>query len=219
MVDSAEPVALTLRQAFARFVGHDSPRVLIPLTAAAVAARAGLGGWKRRDLAIAAGILGAEPFTEWLIHVLLLHFRPRTVRGRLIDPLVSRKHRAHHLDPRDEDLIFVPMEVLKLSLPAAVVGWALGERDARRALTGIATSWAMLTTYEWTHFLIHSSYRPRRRLYRRIWRSHRLHHFRNENYWFGVTTNLGDRVLGTYPERDEVPRSTTARTLGVPAPA
>jgi hypothetical protein len=217
VVEPAEPAALSLRQAFARFVEHDSPRVLIPLTAASVLARIGLGRWRRRDLAIALGILGAEPFTEWIIHVFLLHFRPRTIAGRLVDPVLARKHRAHHADPRDEDLIFVPMEVIRLALPAAVAGWGIGERDVRRALTGIATSWAMLTTYEWTHFLIHSNYRPRHGVYRRISRAHRLHHFRNENYWFGVTTHLGDRVLGTFPERDEVPRSATARTLGVTA--
>jgi hypothetical protein len=56
---------------------------------------------------------------------------------------------------------------------------------------------------------------PRSPLYRGIWRAHRLHHFRNERYWFGVTTHLGDRVLCTYPAKDAVPLSTTARTLGV----
>ncbi len=217
MVERDDLSALGLRQAFGQFWAHDSPRVLIPLSAAALLARAGLGDWKRRDLGIVAAILGAEPFTEWLIHVLVLHFRPRTWRRRVIDPLLARKHREHHLDPRDPDLIFVPMPVLRVALPAAVAGWALGERDLRRASTGVATSYAMLTVYEWTHFLIHSTYRPRHRLYRRIWRAHRLHHFRNEHYWFGVTTNLGDRILGTYPERDRVDRSATARTLGVTA--
>ena len=212
-----EETDTTLSGAFADFARHRSPRVLLPLSALALTARVALGGWKRRDLGIAAAILGAEPFTEWLIHVFVLHFRPRTVRGRLVDPLVARKHRAHHLDPRDAALIFVPMPVLAVALPAAVAGWLIGERNVRRALTGVATSYAMLTTYEWTHFLIHSPYRPRHMMYRRIWRSHRLHHFRNEHYWFGVTTNLGDRVLRTFPERDEVPRSDTARTLGVTA--
>lgn len=217
MVELADSSVTGLRQAFSQFCRHDSPRVLLPLSAAVMAARVGLGGWKRRDLGIAAAILGAEPFTEWLIHVLILHFRPRSVGTRVIDPLLARKHREHHLDPRDEELIFVPMEVLRVALPAAAAGWALGERDLRRALTGLATSYGMLTTYEWTHYLIHSTYRPRHRLYRRIWRAHRLHHFRNEHYWFGVTTNLGDRALRTFPDRDQVPRSPTARTLGVPA--
>ncbi|HEY2429468.1 MAG TPA: sterol desaturase family protein [Acidimicrobiales bacterium] len=209
--------ALTLGQAFAEFRRHRSPRLLLPVTAVAVGVRVLLGGWRRRDLGIAAAILGAEPFTEWLIHVFLLHFRPRTIAGRTVDPLVARKHRDHHRDPRDAELVFVPLPVLRVALPAAVAGFALAERRVRPALTGIATSYAMLTTYEWTHFLIHSPYRPRHRPYRAIWRAHRLHHFRNEHYWFGVTMHLADRVLRTYPERDEVPLSPTARTLGVDA--
>lgn len=214
MVDSGSST-LGLHQAFRQFLSHDSPRLLIPLSAAAVAGRLAAGRWTRRDLGIAGGIVAAEPFTEWLIHVFVLHLRPRTVAGRTVDPLLARKHREHHLDPKDEELIFVPMPVLRAALPGAVAGWAIGERDPRRALTGVATSYVMLTIYEWTHFLIHSSYRPRHRLYREMWRAHRLHHFRNEKYWFGITNHLGDRVLGTFPDRDGVPRSSTARTLGV----
>ncbi len=206
---------LTLPDALAEFVRYPSPRILLPVTAAAVVARAAAGRWTKRDLAIAAGILGAEPFTEWLIHVFILHFRPRTVAGRVIDPLAARKHRAHHRDPRDTELVFVPLPVLAGALPALVAGWALGERRLGRALTGITTSLCMLTAYEWTHYLIHSSYRPRHRPYRALWRAHRLHHFRNEHYWFGVTMHGADRLLGTYPERDKVPLSPTARTLGV----
>jgi hypothetical protein len=220
--DAAEPVtphgpdeALTLRDAFAEFVLYPSPRLLLPVTGAALTFRLLLGRWRRRDVGIAAGIISAEPFTEWLIHVLVLHFKPRSVGGRQIDPLVSRKHRAHHRDPRDTELVFVPKPVLAFALPAALVGWGLGERRLRPALTGVATSYAMLTAYEWTHYLIHSNYRPRHALYRGLWRAHRLHHYRNEHYWFGVTMHLGDRVLGTYPERDAVAVSPTARSLGV----
>ena len=72
----------------------------------------------------------------------------------------------------------------------------------------------MFLAYEWTHFLIHSKYRPRRAYYRLLWRHHRNHHFRNEHYWFGVTTDLGDRLLRTRPERDAVGVSPTARDLG-----
>ena len=206
-----------LRTAFTEFWRHPSPRVLLPATALAVGARAALGGWRRRDLAIAGGIVAAEPFTEWLIHVFLLHLKPHTIRGRRIDPLVARKHREHHRDPRDQELVFVPMPIIRGALPAAVIGWGLGERRLRPALTGIATSYAMLTAYEWTHFLIHTNYRPRHRPYRVMWRAHRLHHFRNEHYWFGVTMHLADRVLRTYPQKEEVPVSPTARTLGVDA--
>jgi hypothetical protein len=64
-----------------------------------------------------------------------------------------------------------------------------------------------------THFLIHTAYRPRSPYYRAIWRNHRLHHFKNEHFWHGITNNISDRVLGTNPDQRSVPRSLTARTL------
>jgi hypothetical protein len=214
--DRADP---GLADSFTQFCGYPSPRILLPLSAVAVSVRAALGGWRKRDLGIASAIIAAEPFTEWIIHVAILHFRPRRLLGRRVDPLLARKHREHHQDPRDPELIFVPMPVLRALLPVAIAAWGLGERNVRTALTGAATSYAMLTVYEWTHFLIHSSYKPRHRPYRAMWRAHRFHHFRNENYWFGITSHVADKVLHTFPEPGEVPRSATARTLGVEAAA
>jgi hypothetical protein len=57
---------------------------------------------------------------------------------------------------------------------------------------------------------------PKTRWYRSIWRNHRLHHFKHEGYWMGITSRTGDRVLGTDPDPRSVPKSPTARTLGVP---
>jgi sterol desaturase/sphingolipid hydroxylase (fatty acid hydroxylase superfamily) len=87
-----------------------------------------------------------------------------------------------------------------------------GDRIAGAA-TGLLTSYMILGAYEWTHYLIHSPHRPRSRYFRSIWRNHRLHHYKNERYWFGVTSTVGDRVIGTLPEQHDVPRSRTARTL------
>ena len=55
--------------------------------------------------------------------------------------------------------------------------------------------------------------RGRGRWYARLWLNHRLHHFKNEHYWYGVTMLSGDRLLGTAPARDAVPTSRTARML------
>ncbi len=83
------------------------------------------------------------------------------------------------------------------------------------SLTAVTLSYLGLLRYEWSHFLIHTPYVPKTRWYRGIWRNHRLHHFKHEGYWMGVTSNLGDRVLGTNPDQRTVPKSPTARTLGV----
>lgn len=32
-------------------------------------------------------------------------------------------------------------------------------------------------------------------------------------YWFGVTSTVGDRVIGTLPDQRTIPRSPTARSL------
>jgi sterol desaturase/sphingolipid hydroxylase (fatty acid hydroxylase superfamily) len=85
--------------------------------------------------------------------------------------------------------------------------------DASVAMSASLASFGMLLTYEWTHYLIHSRYRPKTAFYRRLWRTHRWHHYRNENYWFGVTMHLGDRILRTYPDKDSVELSPTARAL------
>ena len=73
---------------------------------------------------------------------------------------------------------------------------------------------AVLLGYEWTHYVIHSDYKPRTRLYKAVWRNHRLHHYKNEHYWFTVTsTATADRLFGTYPDPGEVKASPTAKNL------
>jgi sterol desaturase/sphingolipid hydroxylase (fatty acid hydroxylase superfamily) len=81
-------------------------------------------------------------------------------------------------------------------------------------LTNLLFISAMWLCYEWTHYLIHSDYKPKTRVYRAIWRNHRQHHFKNEHYWFTVTSSgTADRVLGTYPDLATVETSPTAKNL------
>jgi hypothetical protein len=192
---------------------YSPPRVIVMALAAAVAYRVSLGGWGWRDLLGPLVIVALEPFTEWTVHVFLLHLRPRTIAGRLFDPYVARKHRAHHEAPRRATLVLLPLRVVVIMLPVAAAITVLFGQGKPSSYTTLAFAYGMLLTYEWTHFLIHSKYRPKRWYFKVIWRNHRNHHFRNENYWFGVTSDIGDRVLRTAPVRDAVPVSPTAKDL------
>ena len=213
---------LTLGDCFRAFMSHLSPWVIGVALAAALVTRAAAGHWSWRDPAIALALLAVQPFTEWVIHVYLLHSRPIGVRGRSYDLPAAREHREHHAAPADLDGVLIPTPVILVSIPlialtALGLGYALnpllgGDRTAG-TLTGIVAAYAILAGYEWCHFLIHSPYVPRGRHYARARRSHRLHHYKNERYWFGVTSNLGDRVIGTNPVPADVPRSPTARKL------
>jgi hypothetical protein len=77
-----------------------------------------------------------------------------------------------------------------------------------QAMTGMAASWIAFVIYEWVHFVNHSSYTPRTWLFRRIRRNHRLHHFKNDHYWFNVSTIGVDSLCGTAPPAGSVPTTT-----------
>jgi hypothetical protein len=128
---------------------------------------------------------------------------------------VPRSHRAHHRDPWNAELVFIPFHSFLYSLPLLAALWWAVTPNARLAATGVACHLALALHYEVVHYLIHTRVVPRTGYYRGLWRSHRLHHFRNEHYWFGVTRVEADRWLGTAPDPNAVPASPTARTLGV----
>src|SRR4051812_15448033 len=213
----------TLGGAWHEFQVKRAPRIIGAAIALALAARVALGSWSWRDGAAIAFMAVVYPFGEWAIHVYLLPLRPFRLRGRRIDLPTARAHREHHEDPHRLGLInFSPREalaILGLAVPAAVaLGATLaaplpGSIGVEPLVSALLTGYVLVGAYEWTHFLIHTAYRPRSRYYRSIWRNHRLHHFKNERYWHGITNTVSDRVLGTSPEAGEVRRSRTARAL------
>jgi sterol desaturase/sphingolipid hydroxylase (fatty acid hydroxylase superfamily) len=223
-VPRRDPSVLTLGDCWRSFVGRRTPPILGAGIVAAVALRIALGHFDWRDAVVVAGVIGLTPVAEWAIHVYLLHAKPIRFRGHRYDFVASREHRAHHQAPAELDGVLIPTYAVLIFLPLiALTVWTLsfpihavlgGERIAHAA-TGLVISYLILAAYEWCHFLIHTPYRPQGRYYGTIWRGHRLHHYKNEHYWFGVTSTLGDHLLGTAPEQSEVPRSKTARTLGV----
>jgi len=226
-VPRRNPNVLTIGDCWRLFVKQATPPLLSCALVIAIGLRIVLGHYDWRDLVVAAGVIAAMPVIEWLIHVYLLHARPVTIRGRSYEFLAAREHREHHEAPAELDGVLIPTYAVGIFLPLiALITWALsfpvhlilgGDRLAG-AGTGLVVSYALLAIYEWCHFLIHTPYRPRGWYYRSIWRGHRLHHFKNEHYWFGVTSTLGDHLLRTAPEQSTVKKSGTARTLGARTP-
>jgi Fatty acid hydroxylase len=213
----------TLREAAREFARKPSPWLIALAIAAGVGARAALGDLSWRDGVAVAAILAIYPFGEWAIHVYVLHMRPFELRGWRIDPPAARGHRAHHRDPHDlgmialepaelAQLLFlaVPFTIALVAVPVSLLG---GPVSPGAMVSAALAGYAAIGVYEWTHFLIHTAYRPRSRYYRSIRRNHRLHHFKHEGYWHGITNTIGDRVLGTDPDQRSVPRSRAARDL------
>lgn len=203
----------SLSAASREFWRHPSPWLIAATLIGSLAARV-LGDWQVADALVPVLVLAAFPFVEWVIHVCLLHWRPRRLAGFTVDPLISRKHREHHVNPRDIPLIFIPWQVLVWLLPALVAIALFAFPRAGLGLTFLSTVAAVGMCYEWIHYLVHTDYKPRTAAYRAVWRNHRYHHFKNEHYWFTVTTSgTADRVLRTYPDPQRVLTSPTARNL------
>jgi hypothetical protein len=209
--------ARTLRGAFALFLRFPSPRILALSLGVWLALRFHAGPLDLADAAIALGVAVTWPLLEWTLHVAVLHFRPRTILGRRIDPIAARVHRWHHRHPWIVEGIFLPPQALAVLTPVALLGWWLACGTIGHALTGLATLTAAALLYEWTHFLVHVPYAPRSAYARKIRRNHQLHHFKNERYWHAFTVPAIDTLLGTGPDPDTVERSPTVRSLGIDA--
>lgn len=204
---------MSLTQALALFLRFPSPRILLVMVLLSLGLRLALGDPRPSELLIPALLLLVHPFTEWTIHVVLLHLRPRRVLGFTLDPVASREHRKHHRDPSDLPLVFIPLPTLLASIPLVVLAAWLLTPDLPRAATALLSTSLIGLGYEWIHYVCHAPYTPKSAFLRSRVRHHRLHHYKNEAYWFGVTLHLGDRLLGTLPEAEAVPRSPTARDL------
>jgi sterol desaturase/sphingolipid hydroxylase (fatty acid hydroxylase superfamily) len=166
------------------------------------------------DVAAVATVLVAYPFVEWTAHRFVLHAPEFQLFGKARSLGIARNHAAHHANPTDASKVAsetgrnLAVAVLGATAPFGVVF-----RSLRPTVTGGFMVVTGLLTYEITHGLIHSGYAGRSTWYRRCRNAHLRHHYRNENYWYGVASGLADRLLRTNPAPQEVPLSPTARGL------
>jgi hypothetical protein len=217
----------SLGEAARAFARSSSGRVIALATCLATAVRLALGNWSLGDgLAVRVVVVALGP-VEWIIHRRLLHAEPGSMLAELLGTRDS--HERHHRDPDDVEWLLLrrPNAIgscLAIVAPVAatvealsLIGLSPNAASLARAIgaTVVFTGLLALLHYEWVHLLVHSRYRPRSRYYSRLAKNHRLHHFRNESYWLGVTIDTGDRLARTLPaDRLAVPLNETARTLG-----
>jgi hypothetical protein len=119
----------TLSDAGREFWKHPSPWMIGAMLVAALTARIIVGDWQITDALVPLVMIALFPFFEWIIHVFILHWRPKHLGRLTIDPLLAREHRAHHVDPRSVPLIFIPTKSLLWVIPLTVaIAVSLQER-------------------------------------------------------------------------------------------
>lgn len=211
----------TKTEAARAFVAQPSGRVLLTTVVSLVALRSVVGPFTVADLALVAVTIALVGPFEWLVHRFLLHAPADSARMKTLG--TGKGHVEHHKDPAELEwlmLNWIDAAVFSMTLGVLAVLFAIPTAlllDADRLATFV-TAWTAaavgLLHYEWVHLLAHTRYRCRTRYYGALERHHRLHHYRNEHYWLGVTSRNGDRLFQTMPDRREVELSATARNLG-----
>ncbi len=176
-------------------------------------------GW--HDAAALAFVAASTGPFEWFVHKFVLHAPVDSFRSRVLN--TSTAHRRHHVDPTVLDNVVLGPEhaaqystqlALFATMWAAPMALLAGWPVLATVATGSLASWLAMAHYEWVHLAVHTRHRFKNRFYARLQSNHRWHHYRNENFWLGVTTNSGDRLLGTLPDsKSDVPLSETARSL------
>ena len=91
------------------FFGHASPVLLVTLSALLIAVRVWLADWSWWDLVAVGAILVVWPVYEWVVHVTVLHFRPKRIGRFTWDLVLAKTHRHHHKDPWLLPIVFIPL--------------------------------------------------------------------------------------------------------------
>ena len=133
---------------------------------------------------------------EYSIHRFVFHFFAESERARKIVYVI---HGNHHEYPRDKERLFMP-PVPSLLLASSVfslmylVGYLFGSTGYVFAFfPGFVIGYL---TYGTMHYAIHA-WNPPFKWMKALWRNHHLHHYKNEELGFGVSSTLWDHIFGT----------------------
>ena len=133
---------------------------------------------------------------EYVIHRYIFHFVAESKRALEIVYLI---HGNHHEYPRDKERLFMPA-VPSLLASSAIFCLLYGVGYLSGA-TGFVFSFFPgflfgYLIYGSMHYAIHA-WNPPFKWMKPLWRNHHLHHYKNLERGFGVSSTLWDHVFGT----------------------
>lgn len=180
--------------------------LLVPLMGYTFFHALSIGTW----IAFVIG-MATYAMSEYAVHRFLFHMK--TPENPFLLKMIKRLHFDHHADPNDLKLLFLP---IWFSLPGfaiyAVIFYFI-TTNLPLTIAYLAGIIIYFMYYEWKHYIAHRPIQPRTSLGKRIKKAHLWHHFKNENYWFGVTHTSVDKTFGTYKDQKLVEKSETAKNL------
>lgn len=130
-------------------------------------------------------------FTEYILHRFAFHHHPESERGKKINYIM---HGNHHEYPRDKERLFMPAapSLIIASMFFILFYLVLGTY-AFPFFPGFMLGYLVYGTM---HYAIHA-WNPPFKWMKGLWRNHHLHHYKDSDMGFGVSSTIWDHVFGT----------------------
>jgi len=109
-------------------------------------------------------------------------------------------HGVHHHHPKDKDRIAMPplLSITLATVLLIVFRFLLGDY-AFSFTAGFLVGYG---SYLLVHYLVHI-HRPPKNVFRQLWINHSVHHYRDGEIIFGVSSPLWDYIYGTMNRKGE----------------
>ncbi|MBW3469011.1 sterol desaturase family protein [Arthrospiribacter ruber] len=147
-------------------------------------------------LVLLIGIL-AFTFVEYMMHKHFFHMEPD---NEVKDKLQYSVHGVHHDYPRDKDRLAMPpfVSAFYAMIFYFVFTFIMGDY-ALYFLPGFLFGYA---AYLGVHYAVHA-FQPPKNFLKILWVNHAVHHYKDPDVAFGVSSPLWDYILRTMPKKDK----------------
>ncbi|HYF66551.1 MAG TPA: sterol desaturase family protein [Ohtaekwangia sp.] len=144
-------------------------------------------------------VAGALSFTwlEYVTHRYLFHMKTFTTLRAKIQYTI---HGVHHEFPKDKDRLAMPplLSITISTLLLLLFKLILGDL-VFAFLPGFIVAYA---AYLAIHYMVHA-FPPPKNLFKKLWINHSIHHYKDGEVVFGVSSPLWDYIYGTMHQKNK----------------
>ncbi|MEL7587040.1 MAG: sterol desaturase family protein [Prolixibacteraceae bacterium] len=138
----------------------------------------------------------AFTLTEYLVHRYIYH----SLRLKKMESWFYIVHEIHHQRPKDKKRLTLPLIVAVLAGPLVyLIFWLFLRNYTLFFFPGFLSGYA---SYLLIHYSLHTQ-NFKNGMFRYLWKHHAIHHFKNDQVAYGVSSPLWDLVFGTMPSKEQ----------------